>query len=146
MFLPSLHFSPNSDCLVNAAVAVAPYCPLSLKQRVLRGTYLTELLVVKGDGWHFLSPWRVVVRRKETVKDRKVEFCQVLSQLMTFSPTVTVLNVSIIPYITWPPRLRRFSPSPRLTSFNSSMNGHFSVELNPSPAHCVLEVSGGKHY
>lgn len=39
----------------------------------------------------------------------------------------------------------RFSPSPHLTSFNGSMNGQFSVELNLSPAHCVLEVSGGKH-
>lgn len=100
-----------------------------------------ELQVVKGDGWHFLSRWWVVVRRKETAKDRKVELCQVLSQLMTFSPTVTVLNVSIIPYITWPPCLGRFSPSPHLTSFHGSMNGHFSVELSPSPAHCVLEVS-----
>lgn len=56
---------------------------------------------MKGDGWHFLSRWRAVVRRKETAKDSEVELCQVLSQLMTFSPMVTVLNVSIIPYITW---------------------------------------------
>lgn len=85
-----------------------------------------------------------VVGRKETAKNRDAEFCLVLSQLMTVSPTVTVLNVSIIPYITWPPCSGRFSQSPHLTSFNCRMNGHFSVELITFPAHWVLEVTGDK--
>lgn len=60
-------------------------------------------------------------------------------QLMTFSPMVTVLNVSSIPYITWPPCLWRFS-EPHLTSFSCSMNGDFCAKLVTSPVDCVLVV------